>query len=736
MKNLGRDPRHYQLAVLGSLLLWGIVGLDFEVRPAVAGVILAAALSVQWLGGRLAGLARFEPRSALISTFSLILLLRTTSPAVAALAAALTIGGKFVLRVRGKHVWNPTNFGLAAAMLVTDRAWVSPGQWGSAALGGLALASLGFLVVRRAERSDVTWAFLAAYCAVVFGRALWLGDPLAIPLHQLASGAFLIFAFFMISDPKTTPDSRPGRVLYAVLVALGAGFVQFHLFRTNGLIWSLAALAPTVPWINRLLPGRAYRWPGRSRKESPMPSRRLSPAALLLVPILALLAPTAPASAFCGFYVAKADTELFNRASKVVMVREGDRTVLTMASDYRGTPDEFALVVPVPTFIERDQIHVGNRAEIEHLDAYTAPRLVEYYDDNPCRRRIYEKELAAAPRAAGAVDEARAQSLGVTVEAAYTVGEYDILILSAKQSRGLETWLTENGYRIPRGASAVLASYLKQDMHFFVAKVNLAEQKRLGYSFLRPLQIAYETPKFMLPIRLGTVNAAGPQELFVFALTHSGRVETTNYRTVKLPSGVEVPLFVKNELGDVYRALFDHQVREQGMRAVFLEYAWDMGWCDPCAAQPLSRSELRDLGVFWLDGDGGGPVPDGKGLAVRPRSGPTSRPIPSPAPRDVFVTRLHVRYDRAHFPEDLIFQETGDRTNFQGRYVLRHDWTGSDECAEATRYRQELPARREARARALADLTGWDLATIRGKMGLAGPAPEREPWWKRIWPGG
>jgi len=724
-----RDPRHYQLAVLGSLLLWGILGLDLEVRPAVAAVILATALGVQWLGSRLAGLARFEPRSALISTFSLVLLLRTTSPGVAALAAALTIGSKFLLRVGGKHVWNPTNFGLAATMLATDRAWVSPGQWGSAALGGFALASIGFLVVRRAERSDVTWAFLTAYGVVLFGRAFWLGDPMAIPLHQLANGAFLIFAFFMISDPKTTPDSRPGRILYAGLVALGAGFIQFHLYRANGLVWSLAALAPLVPVIDRLLPGRAYRWPGRSRKEFPVSSsRRLSPAAMVLAAIL--LAPAAPAAAFCGFYVAKADTDLFNQASKVVLVREGDRTVLTMASDYQGTPDEFALVVPVPTFLERDQIHVGNRAEIEHLDAYTAPRLVEYYDENPCRRRIYEKELAAAPRSVGGADQARANSLGVTIEAAYTVGEYDILILSADQSRGLETWLTESGYRIPRGASPVLASYLKQGMHFFVAKVNLAEHERLGYSFLRPLQVAYETPKFILPIRLGTVNASGPQELFVFALTHTGRVETTNYRTVKLPSGVEVPLFVEDEFADVYRALFDHQVSEQGMRSVFLEYAWDMGWCDPCAAQPLSRSELRDLGVFWLDGQDGGPVPDGKGLAVRPG------PIPRPQPQDVFVTRLHVRYDRAHFPEDLVFQETGDRTNFQGRYVLRHPWTGSDECPEAREYRKGLAGRREAQARALADLTGWDLATIRGKMELGGDAPEKEPWWKRLWPGG
>jgi hypothetical protein len=273
LARLVRDPRHFQIAVLSSLLLWGLWGLDLEVRPMVAAVILGTALAVQWAGTRLAGLARFEPRSALISSLSLTLLLRTASPWLAALAAALTIGSKFVLRVRGarpggKHVYNPTNFGLAAMLLLTDGAWVSPGQWGSAALAAFAVACLGFLVVRRAERSDVTWAFLGFYAAVVFGRALWLGDPMAIPLHQLSSGAFLIFAFFMISDPKTTPDSRPGRVLFALLVALGAGFVHFVLFRPNGLIWALFAAAPLVPVLDRLLPGRRYRWPGQKGKQA------------------------------------------------------------------------------------------------------------------------------------------------------------------------------------------------------------------------------------------------------------------------------------------------------------------------------------------------------------------------------------------------------------------------------------------------------------------------------------
>jgi hypothetical protein len=431
------------------------------------------------------------------------------------------------------------------------------------------------------------------------------------------------------------------------------------------------------------------------------------------------------ALAFCGFYVAKADTKIFNQASRVVLVRDGDRTVMTMANDFKGDPKEFAVVIPVPTVLKREQIHVAETALLDHLDAYSAPRLVEYYDENPCV--VYEMTRVPAPQSVpggvvgGAAGAARDRSLGVTIEATYTVGEYDILILSAKQSDGLETWLVESGYRIPQGASRVLGTYIKQDMKFFVAKVNLKEQAKLGYTFLRPIQVAYESPKFMLPIRLGMVNAAGAQELFVYALTRKGRVETTNYRTVRLPSDAEVPLFVKNDFANFYKAMFGKQVVKEDKKAVFLEYAWDMAWCDPCAADPLSSSELRELGVFWSDGDGR----------------PMGRMVPPPGAQaqNVFLTRLHLRYDGEHFPEDLVFQETGDRDNFQGRFILRHPWTGSDRCDAAQAYRRELPKRYEKQAQSLASLTGWDIQKIRGRMNLkaSGPAEEDEPWWKALW---
>jgi Na+-transporting NADH:ubiquinone oxidoreductase subunit NqrB len=258
------DPRLYQIAVLGSLLAYGLAGLGFDMPVARATLILLTVLAMQAVGDRLEGRPA-NLRSALISGLSLCLLLRTNRTDLALLAAAVTIAAKFVIRYRGKHLFNPTNGGIVAMLLLTDQVWVSPGQWGSVAFFALLMACLGGVVVNRASRSDVTYAFIACYCALLFGRSWYLGEPLALPLHRLQSGALLLFTFFMISDPKTTPDSRPGRVLFAALVAFGAWYVQFRLFRTNGLLWSLATCSLMVPLIDRALPGSKYKWV--SRKE-------------------------------------------------------------------------------------------------------------------------------------------------------------------------------------------------------------------------------------------------------------------------------------------------------------------------------------------------------------------------------------------------------------------------------------------------------------------------------------
>ena len=435
-----------------------------------------------------------------------------------------------------------------------------------------------------------------------------------------------------------------------------------------------------------------------------------------LIACVATFALAQPAWAFCGFYVAKADTDLYNQASQVIIARDGDRTVLTMANDYQGEVEDFAMVVPVPVVLKEEQVSVSEPKIIERLDTFSAPRLVEYFDSDPCA--IYPDDFAAPTSGARQLNESpgrgRSQSLGVTVESKFTVGEYDIVILSAKESDGLETWLQENNYKIPDGASTLLQPYIRQNLKFFVAKVNLEEFEKSEFQSLRPLMMAYESPRFMLPIRLGTMNAKGPQDLIVYLLSPQGQAELTNYRMVKIPSNVELPEFVEEEFGDFYKSMFQTSYERERKKVAFLEYAWDMAWCDPCAANPLTPEELRQAGVFWLN-QGGNPN------------------LRGPA-QNVFITRLHVRYTRDKFPEDLRFEETGNRENFQGRYVIRHPFTGKMDCPQANEYKRALAQRQEQEVQTLAKLTRWDIADVRKKADIKVNNPN--PWWQNVFPRG
>jgi hypothetical protein len=436
---------------------------------------------------------------------------------------------------------------------------------------------------------------------------------------------------------------------------------------------------------------------------------------------VASVALSSAAQAFCGFYVGKADASLFNEASQVIMARDGDRTVISMLNDYKGPLTEFALVVPVPKVLQREQVNVGERAMFDRLDAYSAPRLAEYYDEDPCApRRRFEKSMMAAGVAAPIAAPAPAiakRDLGVSVEASYTVGEYDIVMLSAKQSDGLETWLISNGYRIPAGASKALGPYIKQGMKFFVAKVNLTEQSKTGVQTLRPIQFAFDSEKFMLPLRLGMINANGPQDLIVYMLTREGRVESSNYRTVPLPANMELPVFVRSDFKSFYKAMFELQAIKEDFKVVFTEYFWDMAWCDPCAANPLSSTELRKAGAFWVQANDQGR-----------RFNQGAQPA--------LLTRLHVRYTKETFPEDLMFQQTSDRQNFQTRYVLRHAFSGSPTaCAVAKQYYDGVAKRQEKEAQQLASLTGWSMASVREKMPSLQQTtqPSSQGWWKDLW---
>src|SRR5713226_173300 len=264
-----KDPRHYQIAALSVLLAYGMTRLGFDVTPERAALIVGTALLTQWVCSRHARIG-FDPRSALISALSLCLLLRSNSALLLAAGALIAVASKFVIRVRGKHVFNPTDGAIVALMLMTNRVWVSPGQWGNLAFFAFLIACLGGLVVNRASRSDVTYAFILFYCALMIGRSLWLGEPMTIPLHRLENGALLLFTFFMISDPKTTPDSRAGRMLFAAIVAFGAWYIQFRMFRTNGLLWSLAFCSMFTPLIDLVLRASRYAWTRPRQPRTPV----------------------------------------------------------------------------------------------------------------------------------------------------------------------------------------------------------------------------------------------------------------------------------------------------------------------------------------------------------------------------------------------------------------------------------------------------------------------------------
>ena len=390
--------------------------------------------------------------------------------------------------------------------------------------------------------------------------------------------------------------------------------------------------------------------------------------------------------AFCGFYLAKAEADLFNDASKVVIARNGNATTITMANDYRGDLHDFAMVVPVPEVLKREQIAVRAPELIDRIDAYTAPRLVEYPDFGSCARDL--------PAPLGDNERIRtANSLGVSIEAEYAVGEYDVTILSAKESRSLEVWLLANGYKIPQDAVTPLANYIAAGTKFLVARVNLTAAARNTGRFLRPLQISFQSERFMLPIQLGMLNASGPQDLFIFTLTHKGRVRIANYTTQNLPTDLAIPYFVRESFGAFYKGMFDRMVKDNGRRAVYLEYAWDMNWCDPCAADPLSVSELRALGVDWIADE---QTTTNKG--------------------QVFVTRLHIRYDKESFPDDLELEVTEEQANFQSRFITTSPAPPKCISPDDQSYMSELKARNQTQASNLARITNWSIMSILEKM--------------------
>jgi Na+-transporting NADH:ubiquinone oxidoreductase subunit NqrB len=254
------DARHYQIAALASLVIFNIGWIDFGARPvnsalAIGGALLAQLIFSRWFGPEIVDL-----RSPLITGLSLSLLMRADEPWLHALAGVIAIGSKFIFRIDGKHIWNPAGFAIVVLLFSSKGIWISPGAWGTAVWFSALLAFFAILVLHASRRSDMAIFFLGCHGALLLARAFWLGDPLAIPLHQLQSGSLLIFAFFMISDPRTTPDSRLGRLLFALAVAALAHYLAFFMQMRPALYVALIAFSPVTLLLDRLLPAQRFAW--------------------------------------------------------------------------------------------------------------------------------------------------------------------------------------------------------------------------------------------------------------------------------------------------------------------------------------------------------------------------------------------------------------------------------------------------------------------------------------------
>jgi len=409
---------------------------------------------------------------------------------------------------------------------------------------------------------------------------------------------------------------------------------------------------------------------------------------------------------FCGFYVSKADGTLKNKTSQVILVRDGNKNVITMYNDFTGNTKDFAMVVPVPVVLRKADIKVVDQSIFQKLNDYSAPRLVEYYDDNPCNNYKKYKEdmmmpsgMAMEKALSGKVAGVRSS---VKIEAQYLVGEYDILILSARESSGLKTWLLTNGYKIPANAEEVLDPYIKSKLKFFVVKVNEKEKQKLNSHFLRPIQISFNSPKFMLPIRLGMANADGDQDLIVYAFTRKGRIESTNYRNVNIASNKKIPLFVQKNFGAFYANLFTSQWIKENKSVAFLEYSWNVTpvnpmKCDPCVGNPPTEQDLVQSGVWWLGNKDWTDYSD------------VDNEEPDNGSQDVHFTRLHFRYNRESFPQDLMFQVTPNTQNYQARYIITHPASGDLNCDAGKKYLHDLKQRRKKELLELTTLTGTNI---------------------------
>lgn len=261
MKSLVNDARHFQIAYLASFLILGMLFLDWTENLVYYTLVLVSAQIFQYIGARTIGAKANSWKSALITSLGLCLLFKSNSYSTAILASFIAISSKFFIRYKTKHIFNPVNIGIILTTIVFQDSWISPGQWGSHLLILFSLGILGFLVLKRVDRLDASLSFFLVFGALnAFRSIFYLGWTADVLLHQLASGTLVLFTFFMITDPMTTPNHRGARIFWASAIAIVSFILSSYMFIYAAPIWVLFFAAPFTPILDHLWQSKKFEW--------------------------------------------------------------------------------------------------------------------------------------------------------------------------------------------------------------------------------------------------------------------------------------------------------------------------------------------------------------------------------------------------------------------------------------------------------------------------------------------
>lgn len=255
------DPRHYQILFQITFLVYGYTLLNWDVSLMKLNITLLTTMMVQGAWIHFKGLPWSGLKSSLISGLSLCLMFQANSIWTLVLAAALAIISKFIFRINGKHIFNPTNFGMLAAILITGDAWISPGQWGSEGMVLFLVGITGLIVLLRVKRLETAFGFLLTFLTLSFFRhVIYQGWPVDFFFHQLNAGSLLLFSFFMITDPMATPSSQKVRLIWSAITGALAFLIATKLFVHTAPIWALFFMSIIVPVLDKYFPGNKFQW--------------------------------------------------------------------------------------------------------------------------------------------------------------------------------------------------------------------------------------------------------------------------------------------------------------------------------------------------------------------------------------------------------------------------------------------------------------------------------------------